>query len=138
MKMFPLFVFVLLGSIAMAADEAKPATTAAAKPPQNVTPEAAEKLLKDNPKIIVLDVRTSEEFKAGHIPGAKNLDFQAPDFAQKVAALDEKQTYLVHCAAGGRSAQAVDLMDGRKLPNLYHLNEGFKAWQKAGKPVEKK
>jgi len=52
-----------------------------------------------------------------------------------VAALDRKQTYLVHCAAGGRSGKTLEMMKG--FTAVYHLNEGFKAWEKAGKPVEK-
>lgn len=104
---------------------------------KNVSPEDAAKLLEEHPKIVVLDVRTPEEFAAGHIAGAKNVDFKAPDFAAKVAALDKSQTYLVHCAAGGRSGKTLDLMKGHNFTAIYHLNEGFKAWEKAGKPVAK-
>ena len=104
---------------------------------KNVSPDEAEKLLKDHPKIVVFDVRTPEEFAKGHIAGAKNVDFKAADFAEKVAALDKSKTYLVHCAAGGRSSKTLDLMKGKNFAALYHLNEGFKAWEKAGKPVEK-
>ena len=104
---------------------------------KNVSPDEAEKLLKDNPKVVVLDVRTPEEFAKGHIAGAKNVDFKAADFAEKVAALDKGKSYLVHCAAGGRSSKALDLMKNKNFAAMYHLNEGFKAWEKAGKPVEK-
>jgi phage shock protein E len=65
------------------------------------------------------------------------VDFKAADFAEKVAALDKGKSYLVHCAAGGRSSKTLDLMKDKNFAALYHLNEGFKAWEKAGKPVEK-
>ena len=55
---------------------------------------------------VILDVRTPAEFSAGHIPGAVNLDYNAPDFQAKAAALDKSKTYLVHCAVGGRSVRA--------------------------------
>ena len=103
----------------------------------NVSPDEAEKLLKENPDIVVLDVRTDEEFKSGHIRGAKNLDFFSADFAKQLAALDKNKAYLVHCAGGGRSAKACKAMDAQKFTAIYHLNEGFNAWVKAGKPVEK-
>lgn len=121
------------------AEKAAPATSAAtpAGVVKNVSPGEAEKLLRENPKIIVLDVRTPEEFAAGHIAGAKNVDFKAADFAAKVAALDTGRAYLVHCAAGGRSGKTLDLMKGKNFAAIYHLSEGFKAWEKAGKPVEK-
>jgi rhodanese-related sulfurtransferase len=61
---------------------------------------------------IILDVRTPNEFALGHIPGAVNLNWQAKDFAEKIAALDKRESYLVHCAAGARSAEAPALARG--------------------------
>lgn len=136
----PLFLLLaaLLFVSPVFADDAKPAAASATAPAaKNVTPDEAEKLLKENPKIVVLDVRTEDEFKSGHIPGAKNLDIMSQDFPQKLAALDKDTTYLVHCAAGSRSARACKAMDQLKFTSIYHLNTGFKAWEKAGKPVEK-
>jgi len=109
----------------------------AAAAPKNVSVAEAEKMIKTEPKLVVLDVRTPEEFKSGHIAGAKNIDFMGDDFAKQVAALDPSKTYLVHCGSGKRSTQAVGLPGMQKLPSVYHLNEGFGAWKNAGKPVEK-
>jgi rhodanese-related sulfurtransferase/thiol-disulfide isomerase/thioredoxin len=86
---------------------------------------------------VILDVRTPEEFSAGHIPGAVNLDYNAPDFQAKAAALDKNKTYLVHCAVGGRSVRACEKLSHLDFPSLYNLPGGFKAWAKAGQPVEK-
>ena len=86
---------------------------------------------------VILDVRTPEEFSTGHIPGAVNLDYNAPDFQAKAAALDKSKTYLVHCAVGGRSVRACEKLSRLDFPNLYNLPGGFKAWAKAGKSVEK-
>jgi len=86
---------------------------------------------------VILDVRTPGEFAAGHIPGAVNLDYNAPDFQAKAAALDKSKTYLVHCAVGGRSVRACEKLSHLDFPNLYNLPGGFKAWAKAGQPVEK-
>jgi len=86
---------------------------------------------------IVLDVRTPGEFKAGHIPGAVNIDVNSPDFDKKTGALDKNKTYLVHCAAGVRSAKACKKLETVGFKELYDLAPGFKGWEKAGKPVEK-
>jgi rhodanese-related sulfurtransferase/thioredoxin-related protein len=86
---------------------------------------------------VILDVRTPAEFSAGHIPGAMNLDYNAPDFQKKAAALDKRRTYLVHCATGGRSVRACEKLNHLDFPSLYNLPGGFKAWAKAGQPVEK-
>ena len=95
-----------------------------------------EKLWQDKNNV-VLDVRTRKEFEAGHIPGAVNLDVNAPDFEQKLSGLQKDRVYLVHCAAGVRSARACDKMNGLGFAGLVDLVSGFKGWEKAGKQVEK-
>lgn len=111
-------------------------TTVPANAVKIVTIDEAQKLLQTDPKIVVIDVRTADEFQAGHIAGAKNLNIMDADFAKQIAALDKDTAYLVHCAAGGRSARACAVPEVLKLKTVYHMNEGFKAWEKAGKPVE--
>src|SRR3954447_6465165 len=74
---------------------------------KNLDVQQFEKLRADTNNV-VLDVRTKKEFDAGHMPGATNIDVNAPDFDQKVAKLDKNKTYLVHCAAGKRSARACE------------------------------
>ena len=75
---------------------------------KNITIEEAAKLIKSDTNIVVLDVRTPKEFEAGHIKGATNINFQDKDFADRIAKLDKSKTYVVHCAAGGRSAKACE------------------------------
>ena len=115
---------------------------AADKPavPKNVENVGVEEFdkLRTEKNAVVLDVRTEKEFKDGHIPGAVNMDVNAPDFAKKLAALDKDKTYLVHCAAGRRSLKACGVMDQSEFKKLVNLEDGFTSWTKAGKPVEKK
>ena len=103
---------------------------------KRVDVEEFDKLRADK-KNVVLDVRTESEFKTAHIPGAINIDVNAGDFDEKVGKLDKSKTYLVHCAAGGRSAKASKKLEGMGFKELYDLAPGFKGWEKAGKPVEK-
>lgn len=88
-------------------------------------------------KLAVLDVRTADEFKDGHIPGAVNLDVLDAGFEKQVATLDKSKTYLVHCAAGRRSANAAEQMKALGFKSVIDLAPGFNGWQAAGKPVEK-
>jgi rhodanese-related sulfurtransferase len=85
----------------------------------------------------VLDVRTKKEYQEGHIPGSVLIDFNSPDFEKQIAKLDKSKTYLVHCAAGRRSARACEKMDALDFSKVYNLEGGMGAWKKAGKPVEK-
>ena len=103
---------------------------------KNIGVEEFDKLRADK-GAVVLDVRTPKEFAAGHMAGATNIDWNAADFAGKVAALDKSKVYLVHCAAGGRSAKAAAKMNTMDFSKVYNLEGGFNAWQKAGKPVER-
>lgn len=107
---------------------------------RNLSPDQAEKLIQESPEpgLIIVDVRTSEEFEQGHIKGAVNIDFFDPDFEKKVKTLDRKKAIMLHCASGHRSAQAVDLLRNSKaFPQIYHLKDGFSGWKAAKKSVEK-
>ena len=102
----------------------------------NVQVEVAAKLVAEG-KVIVLDVRTAEEFSEGHIAGATNINFMASDFATQVGKLDREKTYLVHCASGGRSKRCLPQLKQLGFKQIYHLDGGFSAWEEAGKPVAK-
>lgn len=86
---------------------------------------------------VILDVRTPREFQAGHIAGAVNIDVNAADFEEKAGALDKTKTYLVHCASGVRSVKACEKLSKLSFLKLYNLPGGFRAWESAGKPVQK-
>ena len=88
-------------------------------------------------KVIVLDVRSPEEFKEGHIKGAVNIDFNGKDFAAAAAKLDKDATVVVHCQAGGRSARSLPKLKELGFKKLVHLDGGFGGWEAAGLPVEK-
>lgn len=120
-------LFSCLGISVQGADQL-PAAKAGMK---NVAVPEFEKLRNDKQNV-VLDVRTEKEFAAGHIPGAVNLDVNAPDFEAKVKKLDPFKTYLVHCAAGVRSRKACEKMEKMNFEKLYNLEGGYKAWEKAG------
>ena len=88
-------------------------------------------------QVTILDVRTPGEFSAGHIAGAKNLNFYDGDFQEKLQQLDKNQSYLVHCASGRRSAQAGAVMSHLGFKSVYDLAGGMKAWEQANQEVVK-
>lgn len=121
---------------ATAPTQAPAATVNQGVAPKNVTADEAEKLISQR-KVLVLDVRTPEEFAAGHIEGAVNVDISDAEFGRKVAALDQTRPVLVHCAAGGRSTRSLPTIEKTKFPAIFHLNGGFKEWAAEKKPVVK-
>src|SRR6478736_3871202 len=86
---------LMLVPVLHAQDAKAPPVPKAAEPKgyKNVGVEEFDKL-RANKNNVVLDVRTKKEFDAGHIPGAVNIDVNAPDFDAKVANLDKSKTYL--------------------------------------------
>lgn len=108
----------------------------AADKPKDVSVNEAQKLIQEG-KVLVLDVRTPEEFQEGHIEGAVNIDFNGKDFAAQVKKLDTTKPVLVHCLGGGRSGRSLPVLEQLNFPQIYHLHEGFGEWEAAGKPVKK-
>jgi rhodanese-related sulfurtransferase len=96
--------------------------------------EFAEGLKKEN--VILLDVRTPDEYLEGHLKGAVQIDYRDENFAEQVAELDTTKTVYVYCRSGSRSAGAQELMLKRNFKNVVNLKGGILAWQKAGLPIE--
>lgn len=102
---------------------------------ENIEPGAAATLLKENPSAVVLDIRTPEEFSAGHIEGAININFKGDDFDEGIAKLDKSVPYVMHCASGGRSGQSLPKFESLGFKKIYHLDAGFLGWSAEGLPV---
>jgi rhodanese-related sulfurtransferase len=85
--------------------------------------------------MVLIDVRTGQELAAtGIIYGARHIDFAAPDFKNKLLALDKFKAYLIYCAVGGRSGQAVQILQANGI-KAFNLQGGINAWKAAGYPL---
>ena len=85
--------------------------------------------------IALVDVRTAQEYAAGHIPNAANIDWESPDFLKAVRATYPAGTQLaIYCRSGRRSAAAASALSkaGYKVKNL---SGGILAWQNGGGQV---
>ena len=91
------------------------AITAPAVP---VTPVAEVKKTLAQPNVVLLDVRTPEEYATSHLPGAGNLNFRAPDVAEQLQKLDPSKTYVVYCASGNRSNKTAVLMQEKGFKHV--------------------
>lgn len=104
-----------------------------------LTSEAARETIGRNAgraDFVVLDVRTPDEYRSGHIAGAVNVDFHAPDFEQQLAKLDRARTYLVYCRTGNRSSKALPVLARLGFARVLHLEHGITEWKAKGLPVE--
>lgn len=79
---------------------------------------------------IILDVRSSEEFEAGYIPEAKQLDIRNPEtFIQGLKSLEKSASYYVYCRSGARSAQACQVMSQMGFETTFNLLGGILDWK---------
>ncbi|HSI90136.1 MAG TPA: rhodanese-like domain-containing protein [Adhaeribacter sp.] len=103
---------------------------------QNLNAREAKELIETKKEVVILDVRTPEEFHSGHVDGAINLDFYAPDFDQKLANLDKETPYLIYCASGNRSGQTTAKMEKQDFKNIYNSQAGFTELKSEGVPTK--
>jgi len=104
---------------------------------KNITIEEAQTLIEKNKdNLIILDVRTSEEYSREHIEDAINIDFYSETFREDLNKLDKDKTYIVHCQIGGRSAKALNTMKELGFKEAYNMG-GITQWKENGLPTTK-
>jgi len=125
-------------SRALAVTRAHLAAVAAGEPPErqailaglayrDIPPGEALTLYQEDPTLVVLDVRTREEHAAGHILRARLIPLD--ELEHRLGELPPRDTpILVHCAAGGRSAAACELLGRHGYTRLLNLAGGLHAW----------
>lgn len=101
-----------------------------------LSPERFEALLQSEPEAQLIDVRTRDEWKSGHIPHARN-EFAGDLSAGAEVDLGADELVLLTCATGYRSRVAASLLQARGLTRLVQLDGGMDAWDAAGLPVER-
>jgi len=86
---------------------------------------------------VLLDVRTPEEYAAGHVAGAQLIDVQQPDFGMNIATLDPSLAYALYCRAGVRATVAAEQMQIAGFPQVIVLTPGgFADLAELGVPTE--
>jgi rhodanese-related sulfurtransferase len=135
----------LLGAFALVtgapayATEATPAAASAAKPAAaSVTPMSQEQLLEHQAKhpqhLVVLDVRSPEEFKEGHVPGAVNVPYD--QIATRLSEVPKDKDVVLYCRSGRRAGIAAEVLQANGYTRLSHLEGDMNAWLEKGRPVE--
>lgn len=118
----------------------KPATapeTARIAPAPMVNISAGDLLtkLKAGEQLLVVDVRTAEEFAQGHVPGAQLVDLQTIE--QGITKYAKNQELYLICRSGNRSAQAYTLLQGMGYTKLHNVTGGMTEWEKLGGAMER-
>ncbi len=80
-------------------------------------------------KNVLLDVRTPEEFAAGHVPGAVNIDVKNPNFEEEIQKLDTKKNYFIYCKSGVRAKLATEKMQEKGFKNAKNFKDGMSTYK---------
>ncbi len=98
--------------------------------------ELLERLARQDPDLVVLDVRTAAEFAAGHVPGARNVshDLLASRIDELAPARDKQ--VVLYCRSGRRTLLAEDILRKAGFRKLAHLEGDYLAWEAEKQPTE--
>lgn len=107
---------------------------------KNIPAQQAYELIKrnkNNSNFIILDVRTLDEFKKGHLKNSLLIDFYSKNFKEELKRLDKEKIYLIYCRSGRRSKEALGIMKKIKFKEIYNMRGGIIAWRKNNYPITK-
>lgn len=82
--------------------------------------------IEENPRIIIVDVRSPEEFRKGHIPGALNIPIETPQLITDMIS-DKTEIIFVYCLSGGRSQKACEIFAEMGYGNITDIG-GILFW----------
>jgi rhodanese-related sulfurtransferase len=126
-----LFTGVVVTSFAVTAEKIE-----AQSAPMEISVQDFEKAYKANPKVPLLDVRTSGEYRSEHVPNGVNLDVNdlmnlGPKASAKIPFPKDKTIYVI-CRSGNRSMTATKVLRSMGYTKAVSVSGGTMAWQRLG------
>jgi rhodanese-related sulfurtransferase len=107
---------------------------------QSVSPVSSKEayaMLSAQKNWVVIDARTPEEFGAGHVKGAININIRQSDAYSQIDKLDPQKKYIVYCRTNHRSQIFVDYMKQKGFTHVFQITDGWTGWSANGLPVDK-
>lgn len=101
---------------------------------KHLTAEAFLEKQEKHPDFLLIDVRTKEEFLAGHIDGAVSISRGTLEYKIQETTTDPDRLIVVYCRTGGRGSLSALTLESIGYKNVYDLEGGFDAWTQAGHP----
>ncbi len=105
---------------------------------ENMSVVSADSLIRVDTNVIILDVRSSDEFasETGHLKHAKLIPVGELEGRMSELSAYKNRTIVTYCASGRRSAKASDMLT-KKGFKVVNVNGGINAWNEHGLPIEK-
>ncbi len=121
--------------VACAGSSTAPSSTSAHPQVQEISILKLDSLQAALPNALLIDVRSDEEWAAGHLDGASYISFDWDHRLDPLKALPEDRPVLVYCEAGGRSGVITEELRILGHPYIIDLIGGMEAWSENGRPV---
>jgi len=86
--------------------------------------------------LVILDVRTPDEYAAGHVPGAINVSHDQVEARLPELSAYRSKDVVVYCRTGRRTGLALDVLKANGFESLWHLEGDMLAWQAQNRPLE--
>lgn len=138
-KHYAVLLLILIGTLlagcatpAPAAPQSATASAATANSltlPAEVTPKRVEEL-RATGEIVIIDVRESEEFALGRIPGSTLIPLE--ELARRTDEVPTDKPVIMVCRSGNRSAEAVKILQKAGFTNIHNMTGGMRAWTAEG------
>ena len=100
----------------------------------NITSAQARALLAKDRRIVLLDVRTPEEYRQARLRGA--LLIPVSQLGQRLREIPKDKPLLVYCSVGSRSVAAAGYLSSRGFREVYQMSDGLVGWYRNGYPIE--
>ncbi|MBI1909208.1 MAG: molybdopterin-synthase adenylyltransferase MoeB [Deltaproteobacteria bacterium] len=110
----------------------------AKKETQELSPDEVQDKKRENPKIVLIDVREAEEVEAGLVPGAVTIPRGFLELQIEEEVPDRSTEIVCYCAGGIRSALAAKTLQEMGYKKVYSMAGGFTRWKNSGLPVARK
>lgn len=125
---FSLYLFItVLSSVSWAASDYR-----------DISPQQVREMLGSQKEgLLLLDVRTEEEYEEGHLKNATLIPVQVLGKRLDEIAGYRDKVVIVYCAIGGRSSNASAYLTRNNFKNVYNMSGGFKSWSRSGYEIER-
>jgi rhodanese-related sulfurtransferase len=99
----------------------------------DISVEQAKFLIESKPSLIILDVRTQEEYDDGYLENA--ILIPVDELENRLDELSKNDELLVYCRTGNRSSSAVNILGSNGFTMIFHMEDGITGWIQAGYPT---
>ncbi|HBB26016.1 MAG TPA: rhodanese-like domain-containing protein [Bacteroidetes bacterium] len=102
---------------------------------KELSPKDVMAMIRRDTSVVIVDVRTPEEYGQGHIAGSQQIDYYGAEFQERLQRLPKDRDIVLYCRSGKRSSDAMSFLVSIGYSRVFNLNGGIIAWKKDRLPI---